>query len=136
MKRRIPLTVALAGLIVSALGLFLMLNLTSPFKAGSFGILVVFALVYIMTFSVAIFLQRFLKVVYRLIIPARKTATNNEYIEALSQRRVNLIIATLSFVPIFILSMNSIGQINIFDVVLITIIEGLVIFWIMRKTAK
>lgn len=136
MKRRIPIIAALAGLIISAVGLFLMLNLTSPFEAGSFGILIVFMLIYTMTFAALLISERLLRIIYRLIVPAKKDATVNERTAGLSYMRTNLIIAAVSFVPIFVLSMNSIGQMSIFDVVLITIIEGIVIFWIVRKTSK
>ena len=54
----------------------------------------------------------------------------------LTNLRKNLIVAAVSFIPIFIMSMNSIGQLGLVDLALIAIIEIILIFYIIRRTAR
>jgi len=135
MKRKISLVVISLGFIVSVSGLFIMLNLTSPFKSGSLGILIVFGLIYLLTLSVLLILERLAGVIYRLMRPSRKKPLNENTTKLLN-RRVNLIVMAVSFVPIFVISMNSIGQLNLIDIALIIIIEAVLIFYILRRTAN
>ncbi|MDR1969771.1 MAG: hypothetical protein LBQ11_00265 [Candidatus Nomurabacteria bacterium] len=50
------------------------------------------------------------------------------------RQRLTLILAALSFVPIFLISLNSIGQLGFRDIALIIVIEGLLIFYIIKRT--
>ena len=135
MKREIPVAVTLVGLTVSILGLFLVLNLTDPFESGSIGILIVLGLVYVLTLSALLILIRLAKFIYHLMQPAKKKLTS-ENAAALMNRRINLITAVISLMPVFIMSMNSIGQLNMVDIALIIVIEAILIFYIIRRTAK
>jgi len=122
-------------LIGSTIGLFLMFNLTSPIDSGVYGVLVVFGLIYIFTFATLLILLRLSEVVYRLMYPNAKKTINKNVVE-LTNLRKNLIVATISAIPIFVISMNSIGRLSFMDLALIAIIETIAIFYIVRRTAR
>jgi hypothetical protein len=132
MKRHFLLLLPAAILVLSVIGLVLILNLTNPLSAGPFGILVMFGLVYSVSFSLLLLLIRLLEIIYRAIRPLSDNVGNREKTTT-TRKRLTLAVACLSFVPIFIISLNSIGQLNFWDVVLIVAIETLAIFYISRR---
>jgi hypothetical protein len=121
-----------AALLLSVVGLVLVANLTNPLSAGPLGILVVFALVYICTLSVLLLLVRFMEAVYRLLSSASMTVAKKDKMRRW-RRQSTQITAVLSFVPIFLISLNSIGQLGLRDIALIIAIEALLIFYIIRR---
>lgn len=121
------------SLLLSTIGLTLITNLTNPLGVGHLGILVVFALVYICTLSLLLLLVRLLETIYRLLRSAPTTVVKEDKIRRWRQR-LTLILAALSFVPIFLISLNSIGQLGFRDIALIIVIEGLLIFYIIKRT--
>lgn len=113
--------------------LMLLINTTDPISAGPGGILVVFLLVYI--FWAGLFftiLHLGLGVVSRLIIRYRKAVTVRSV--QLSIRKAYYIASALAFVPVLLLAMNSLGQLQIRDVALVSIFMFLVIFYIVKRT--
>ena len=132
MKRYLSLVALLAGLVLASVGLLLFLNLATPSSAGPLGILLVFILIYIISFSLLMLLIRLLMVIYRAIRPRKETVVGKEK-SRINKKRFTLIAAVLSLVPIFLISLNSIGQLNFVDMVLIIAIEAVAIFYIMRR---
>jgi len=113
-------------------GLVLVANLTNPLSAGPFGILVIFALIYSFSLSLLLLLARFSETIYRLLKSPSPTVVRKDK-QHRFRRRSTLIIAALSFVPIFLISLNSIGQLGFRGIVLITAIEALSIFYIIKR---
>lgn len=114
-------------------GLMLLMNTTDPVSAGPGGILVVFLLVYIFwagLFFTALHLG--LGLVSRLIIKYRKTVTVRSV--QISLRKAYYIASALAFVPVLLLAMNSLGQLQVRDVALVSILMFLVIFYIIKRT--
>ena len=126
MKHKVPFGVVLAGLIISLVGLLSILNFTNPSEAGSFGVLGLLCFVYMVTLTMLLMIQH----TYDRI---RRRSHNNT---KTSSQRINLILISISFIPVFMMSMNSIGQLNVIDVALMIMIEAVIIFYIVRKTAK
>jgi len=132
MKRRFSFLITLASLILLVICLVLLLNLTNPSSAGPLGILVIFGVIYGIGFSLLLLLIGLLEVIYRAIRPPAETVVGQEKSSA-TEKRLTLVAAALSFVPIFLISLNSIGQLDFKDVALIIIIEALAIFYIVRR---
>lgn len=119
--------------VFALVALMLLMNTTDPISAGPGGILVVFLLVYI--FWAGLFftiLHLGLGVVSRLIIRYRKAVTVRSV--QLSIRKAYYIASALAFVPVLLLAMNSLGQLQIRDVALVSIFMFLVIFYIVKRT--
>lgn len=133
MKRRISFFVLMGAMILSALSLYFLLNLSNPSKSGPIGVLAVFAVIYIFSFSALVLVIYLLESIYKLLKPQKSNLKAQENKEALRQRRTNLIAAALSLVPIFIISLNSIGELSLTDLALIVAIEALLIFYIIKR---
>lgn len=124
------------GLLAVISGLTFFLNFTDPISAGSIGVLSVFVLVYLATFFAGILTGRAIRIVYFALratgesakdVPARKSSRGG------IGRRALLIIGLLSFVPVFLISINSIGQISFLNIMFIVAIEAIAIFYISRR---
>ena len=122
----------LLGLALVSVGLLLFLNLTNPSSVGPLGILVMFVLIYLASFLALLLIMRLLGVVYQAIHARNETVVSKEKSRVVG-KQLTLIAGALSLVPIFLISLNSIGQLNFVDVVLIIAIEAVAIFYIMRR---
>lgn len=120
-------------LLLSVVGLVLVTNLTNPLNAGPLGILVVFALVYACSLSLLLLLVRLAETIYRLLSSTSTTVVKEDKMRRW-RRQSTLIMAALSFVPIFLISLNSINQLGFRDISLIIVIEALLIFYIIKRT--
>jgi len=132
-KHRLSLIAIFVALLLAIIGLVLVTNLINPLGAGPAGILVVFTLVYVCTWSLLLLLVRLLEIIYRLLRATSITVVKEDKMRRW-QRRSALIAAALSFIPIFLISLNSIGQLGFKDIALIIVIEILLIFYIIRRT--
>jgi hypothetical protein len=122
----------IVSLLLSVVGLVLVTNLSNPLGAGPLGIVVVFALIYTFSLSLLLLVARLLETIYRLLRAASITVVKEDKMRHI-RRRSTLIIAALSFIPIFLISLNSIGQLGFKDIALIIVIEALLIFYIVKR---
>lgn len=91
-----------------------------------------FGFMYLLTLSLLLILQR----LYDVIRHKKRDNDDDENHKRTPYLRINLIIVALSFMPIFVISMNSIGQLNVVDVALMVVIESIMIFYIVRRTTN
>ena len=133
MKQRLSIVVLSVSAILSISSLYFLLNLFSPSNAGPLGVLVVFASIYVFSFSALSLIARMLESVYRALWPRQASAQIQHDRQHVYQKRTNLIAAVLSLAPIFLVSLNSIGELGFTDIALIIIIESLLIFYIFKK---
>lgn len=133
MKQRLSIVVLSVLAILSVSSLYFLLNLFSPSNAGPLGVLVVFASIYIFSFSALSLLARMLESVYKALWPRQANVQIQQDARQIYQKRTNLIAAVLSLAPIFLISLNSIGQLGFTDIALIIAIEFLLIFYIFKK---
>jgi hypothetical protein len=133
MKHRISLIVVFVALLLATVGMVLVTNLTSPLSAGHLGILIIFTLIYVCTLSLLLLLVRLTETIYRLFKSTSMTVAKEDRVRHW-QRRSTLIMAAISFVPIFLISLNSIGQLGFKDIALIIVIEALLIFYIVKRS--
>ena len=122
----------LVGLLVSVAALVLLLNITNPTSAGSIGVLLVFANIYLVTFFASMAIVSFSRIVYAAVRMPKKNALSAEKQRAF-RRKVVSVVVVLNFAPIFLISMNSIGQLNFISVVLFFAIEAVAIFYVLRR---
>lgn len=113
--------------------LFAVVISTDPISVGPGGILAVFLLVYVFwagLFFIAIHLG--IDLVSRRIINRRKTVTARSL--KVGVRKAYYIASALAFVPVLFLAMNSLGQLQLRDVVLVLVFVSLIIFYIVKRT--
>ena len=132
MKKYLSLILTSCGLIVSSICLVLLLNLTNPSSAGSFGVLLIFANIYLVTFLVWMDFLSFSRIVYDAVRIQNKTVLSEEK-RVLHRKKLIYVVSVINFSPIFFISMNSIGQLNFLSVILFFAVEAVVIFYVLRR---
>jgi hypothetical protein len=131
-KKYLSLILTSCGLIVSSICLVLLLNLTNPSSAGSFGVLLIFANIYLVTFLVWMVFLSFSRIVYDAVRIQNKTVLSEEK-RVLHRKKLIYVVSVINFSPIFFISMNSIGQLNFLSVILFFAVEAVVIFYVLRR---
>lgn len=134
MRRRSIVICALLGLVATIVGLVFILNMTNPTSGGPAGILAVLALIYLLTLSFIVLMVMVFEYIYRLIVPRKQDQTVAERTTRF-YRRLLAVCATLATMPIFIISLNSIGRLGFLDMVLIAAVELVAVFFVLKKMA-
>lgn len=102
------------------------LNITSPIIAGPAGILVVFSLFYFFVASVAYILLKLVGILWRLV--GRGVLMRD--------RQMLYIAFVLAMGPIFLLALNTLGQIGIVEVALVALLVFLGCFYVVRRSIE
>lgn len=119
------------SLIAATMILLIVLQTTTPSTIGPLGILIVFILMYVSVLSVLTFLLFGMsKMVSR--ISASFTVTKPVY--ALSFRRAYYFSSILALAPVMIIGMQSVGEIGIYEIVLIGLFIIISCVYIAKKS--
>lgn len=111
--------------VLALAALFFLLNNISPVDAGPLGIFAVFALLYL--FWLGIFFT-LLHGGIRLLSRFHKTK-----IGTMSATKAYYIASIVAFMPVMLLGMQSVGQLEVRDVILVVIFASLAIFFVFKK---
>lgn len=109
--------------ILSFVGLTILLNATNPLDVGPAGILLVFGFAYVFISS-----SLYLLLTLLLILVAYFMTINVP-----TKRKLYYLASILAFAPIFLLALNSIGQLELKDFVLVMSLVGLAGFYVLRR---
>ncbi len=104
----------------------LVLNFTSPIVAGPTGILVVFLLFYCFSASSIYVLLRGALAASRLL--GRKNV--------LGRRQSAYVSSVIALGPVFLVALNTLGQIGIVEITLVVALVGLGSFYVIRRGAE
>ena len=116
--------------LLSVLAIFLLMVQTSPQTIGPAGILLVFLLLYVF-FASSLFLILWAgESVLRRLFGDERTARLPKW--QLEVKRAYYVASVIAFVPVALLAMQSLGQLQLRDVVLVTILAALVSFYVLR----
>lgn len=131
MTKRTSWALIFISITASILGLSLLFNYTAPETIGPLGILLTFIVIYTLCFTVIFATWKALYNLHKFFRPSKTTITGKTNF---LRNRIGYISAVLAFMPLFLISLNSIGQLQIRDVFLIILIEVLAIFYIVKRT--
>ncbi len=109
--------------IISFVGLAVLLNRTNPLDVGPAGILLVFGLAYV-------FISSALYLLLTLVIMLLAYFVN---IGAASRRKLYYLSSILAIAPVFLLALNSIGQLELKDFILVVFLVGFASFYIAKR---
>ncbi len=109
--------------IVSFVGLVVLLNRTNPLDVGPAGILLVFGLAYVFISS-ALYLVLTLVLMLLAYFVAIRTA---------SRRKLYYLSSIIALAPVFLLALNSIGQLEVKDFVLVLALVGFACFYVVKR---
>jgi hypothetical protein len=109
--------------IMSFVGLVFLLNRTNPLDVGPAGILLVFGLAYV-------FISSALYLVLTLVMMLLAYFVT---IKAASRRKLYYLSSIIALAPIFLLALNSIGQLEVKDFVLVLALVGFACFYVVKR---
>jgi len=102
------------------------MNLTSPIIAGPAGILFVFLLFYFFSLSTIYLILKLLLKLWVL------TGRNSNF----GKRKTMYLACVLALAPIFLVALNTLGEIGIVEVALVGLLVGLGCFYIVRRSSS
>ena len=132
MKNKFSFVIIIIGLVIAIAGLFFVLNYTNPETAGPFGILLTFMVIFAFSFAVIFAIINFGQVIYLHFKPMKTIEAAANKPKVFRKRTIYVSVA-LAFAPLLLLSLNSIGQLQLRDIFLIILIEVLAIFYIVKR---
>lgn len=121
-----------ASTVISIIILVIILNGTQPSAVGPLGILIVFILMYVSVLSVLTF---FLYVVTRFISKIAAHFTVKKPLRPLSIGRSYYFSSVVSLAPVMLIGMQSVGQVEIYDVLLIILFVVIACVYISKRTS-
>lgn len=103
--------------------LFFMLTIASPLAVGPAGILIVFGLLYALIFST----------LYGLMLLTSTVVQKFTSVGFPSRRKIYYMISIIAFGPVFLLALNSIGQLDTKDFILVVLFLIIACFYVSRR---
>lgn len=124
-KLLITIGLASAGL------LLVLLNVTTPATAGAFGILSVFLLGYIMVTVVTTFMLFFIEKIARKIVGGMKRGRTGA---PFTLKKAYYYSSVIALAPVIFVSLQSVGGVGVYEVILVFILVGLGCLYIAKRT--
>lgn len=126
MEIKIPVGI----LVVSAIVIAAVVNITSPSDMGPFGILLFFASAYSFFMGLFYILLFFLqRIVLRLnVSPAKKAG-----IETITSLRLYYYSTVIALFPVIYMGMQSMGSVGLFEMVLLVLFEIIACFFVYKR---
>lgn len=116
---------------VAFVGLFLMLQTTTPSTIGPLGILFIFILAYVLVLGVLTFL---LFVLSRLFLRVSRFFNSKKPHQPLTLLRAYYFSSVLSLGPIIFMGMQSVGEVGVYDALLVFLFVGVACFYVSKRT--
>ncbi|MGH7196179.1 MAG: hypothetical protein ACREGJ_00225 [Candidatus Saccharimonadales bacterium] len=104
--------------------IMLVLNLTSPLQAGPAGILLVFGLFYLFACSLFYIATHIVFKVWRLV----------KGVSPALERRTYYLVSVIALGPIFLIALNTLGELNIREVILVSLLVAIGCFYVLKRT--
>jgi len=109
--------------IISFVGLVVLLNRTNPLDVGPAGILLVFGLAYVFISSALYLVLTLVMILLAYFVT----------ITATSRRKLYYLSSIIALAPVFLLALNSIGQLEVKDFVLVLFLVGFACFYVVKR---
>lgn len=106
-----------------AMGLVLFMNVTSPLQSGPLSVLAVFVLLYLTIAST----------LYAISIIVLKIASLFGRETTISRRQLYYLMSVVGLGPVFILALNTLGHLEVKEVVLVTLLVIMSCFYVLRR---
>lgn len=111
--------------------LIFILNTTSPAEIGPAGIFGVFILLYLFWLGVVFTILRISTALIHKV--KRRHVSPDAPKKEFNSQQAYYIASVIAFIPVLILAMQSVGQLELRDVLLVLIFVSLVIFYIVKR---
>jgi len=124
--------VLIIGFIFSTALLVVIWHATTPADIGPLGILLVFVLMYTSVLSVLTFL---LFGIYRIMSRLLAPLNSNNRKDGLTLTRAYYFSSVLALTPVMFIGMQSVGQVTIYEVLLLGIFTVIAYVYVLRRTS-
>ena len=114
--------------VASILLLLYIWNVTNPSDAGPFGVLIVFLTLYIFCLSIIFLALRSGLIIFKRIY------AHSKHQRHLSERRAYYVASIIAFLPVLLLGLHSVGQLELRDAALAVLLVGLAVFYVMKRS--
>jgi uncharacterized membrane protein len=115
-----------AAPMVALLALGFVLNTTNPLQSGPLIILAVFVLIYIVVVSLFSAALHLIATVVRMVRPSSR----------FSMKRGYYVVSIIGLAPVLFIALNTLGQLDMLEIVLILLLFGLGCFYVVRRSSK
>lgn len=106
--------------------LFIFLNVTSPLQSGPLSVLATFVLIYLFVTST----------LYAISILSLKITNFLGWKRILPAKTVYYLVSVIGLGPVFILALNTLGQLEIKDIILVVLLLVVGCFYVLRRGRK
>lgn len=124
--------ILIAAAILSGVALAMILNMTTPANAGAFGILAVFLFAYVFVLSVLTFL---IYGTFRLVAYVMGVFVVRRPVVGMSLSRAYYYATVLAIVPVIIISMQSVGAVGPYELLLIGLLVLIGCIYVTKRTS-
>lgn len=124
--KRVRLLALLGQPFIWAISLFIFMNVTSPLQSGPLSVLGAFVLIYLFVLSS----------LYAAAMVGYKIAGLIGWRKPLGRRRLYYLVSVVALGPVFILALNTLGQLEIKEVILVTLLLAMGCFYVLRRSRK
>ena len=118
------------GMVIAVLLLTVLLQTTTPASIGPLGILLVFILLYVSALGMLTFLTFALS---KIIAKIAGTFVTRRPIEPLSFNRAYYYSSVLALAPVLLVGMQSVGKVDIYDILLVFMFEMIACIYIAKR---
>lgn len=108
---------------ICLLALAVVLNVTNPLDTGAVSILVVFILLYFLIFSTLAALFHLFGSIWRMVKPQKPIEMRSGY----------YVLSMVSLAPVLFVALNTLGQLETLEIVLIILLVSLGCFYVLRR---
>lgn len=111
--------------------IYLMQSL-NPISSGPGGILLIFLVMYLFTVSSFFTVLRLVLNLLTRSVTARQNVSPKKYY--LSRRKAYYFASVLAFGPVLLIALNSVRQLTVLDIVLVSLVLVIAVFYISRRS--
>ncbi len=124
--RRLELVATYLLPVVWLMVLMVVFNATSPLKSGPLSVLLVFILLYLLVSST----------LYMAVFSIMGILKMLSLAKPMPKRLVYYLVSVVALGPVFILALNTLGQLDPKDIVLVVVLLALGCFYVLRRSSK
>jgi hypothetical protein len=124
--KRLELAAIYALPVLWLIALMVLFNATSPLKSGPLSVLLAFVLIYLSVSSTLYMAVFSIMGILKLLSLAKP----------MPKRLVYYLVSVIALGPVFILALNTLGQLDPKDIILVVVLLSLGCFYVVRRSAK
>lgn len=120
---RLKLFAVLGLPVLWGVSLIVFINITSPLQSGPLSVLAVFTLGYLFITSL----------LYAFVLSVYKIGRLFGWRKVIASKQLYYLVSVIGFGPVFLLALNTLGQLEVKEVILVTLLVAIGSFYVVRR---